>query len=1009
VPQVLDSVVGSLGGWQATLASLSSETRLYDLTIEGCDAPLWVESFVGTESVSGFSVYRVNALSTDAQIDLGTLRWRHAQLRIRLADGGSHLRSGHVRVAQALRAEGGLAHYLLELVPWNWLLTQQTHSRIWQDQPLSEILGDVFGAYADAQWGFAEGTETAIASFPVRPYCVQYRESDHEFVVRLLAEEGLGWIYEDSEDLATSSRLLIFADSTLFKTADGPDGIRFHRAGGTEGADAIQRLASVHRLSTNTSSLVAFDPASKRSLGSSAASSSTQPASTTVPATLESYRWSGHGLITDSGEAARRSRLMQEAHDARQSLHDAMGTVRSLRPGQQFTLTQSLLDGWPSSPDTNTNDQRRLAVLSLHCVGINNLPSERLKSLDASDALTLFIQSIAALNSDDAIEPPTAESLFKQAREHGYAGHWQLQPAGIAWRPAMAGQRRRQTAPGPQSAIVVDASGSTRSSDEIHRDQYQRIRVRFHWQQDAGNDSAHTSAASTWLRLASRAAGPGRGASFVPRLGQEVLVGFLDQDIDQPLIIGALYNGRGEGGDAATPAGRPASASDGRLYAQAQDRVASAQGNVSGGNSPAWHSHSAAADGHQNPSALTGYKTREFQSGGQGYNQLALEDRDEQLRIQLKTTQATTELNLGNLIHQADNHLGSTRGTGFEVRTDQGGTIRAGKGVLIESRRGQTPAKQPEPSGDFTAGISLLTQAQSLAKSYDEMATAHHATGLSLNRGSAKADSSHLDGKSSPAAALTKAAQSKISAEDASPHPKPDPQGAATSVPHLGAAVVALSAKAQLAVIAGQAIQLAAGETIATLSGQDQDHAIGGSLSIHSGQSLGILAGIQQNAVNPALSLITAKDPLRIEAQNSTMNLDAKLDLKLVSVSQSLEAAAKTAITLTTKAGAMIRIEGGNITVQCPGALAMHAAKHEFTPGTQLSREMNSWPETKFDEKVQIVGADEEPLPNYRYKMHRADGAMIEGVTDGNGWTSLQKAAGIENLDIELLGPVGSA
>jgi len=55
----------------------------------------------------------------------------------------------------------------------------------------------------------------------------------------------------------------------------------------------------------------------------------------------------------------------------------------------------------------------------------------------------------------------------------------------------------------------------------------------------------------------------------VPRLGQEVLVGFLDQDIDQPLIIGALYNGRGEGGDAATPGGQPAAASDGRLYAQA--------------------------------------------------------------------------------------------------------------------------------------------------------------------------------------------------------------------------------------------------------------------------------------------------------------------------------------------------------------------------------------------------------------------------------------------------------
>lgn len=996
-----DQVREAAGNLRAMLASMDGATRLYDLAIDGVSAPLWVESFIGHEALSTITEYRINALSTDATLDLTALRWRRASLRIRLADGSEQRRSGHLQAVHARRSDGGLARYELHLVSWNWLLTQQSHSRIWQDQPLHEIIGDVFAAYADAQWAFADGSETLIDAIPVRPYCVQYRESDHDFLSRLLSEEGLGWTSVEAAEDDGPARLVIFADSTAFPPTRS-DGIRFHRAASVEQADALQTLAPLQRLCSSAASLIAFDPASKRSQAASIATAA-RPYGKHSPGTLERYRHSGHGLIASAAEAERRSRLMQEAADARRSVYQASGSVRELRAGSQFRVIESLLD--ESAVSAGSPERSQLAVLSLYCAGLNNLPLDRRQAGHALLASAESAWPEAASDPDTALTTAGRDTLLLAAGDHGYASTLRLQPANIRWRPPCAGQRQAQTAPGSQSAIVVDASGGSSSAEEIHRDRQGRIRVRFHWQQDAGNDTAHSSAASTWLRVVSRAAGPGRGNSFVPRLGQEVLVGFLDQDIDQPIVLGALYNGRGEGGNAATPAGKPQAASDGSLYRQAEDRSASAQGNINGGNSPAWHGHSADAAGHQNPAAHSGYKTQEFASGGSGYNQLALDDSDAALRVQLKTTQAVTELNLGRLIHQADNHRGSIRGSGFELRSDAFGAIRAARGVLIESRRQQGPASQPEAIGDFTAGISLLQQTQSLATSYDAMARTHLATGLSSRRGTIEADSSRLDRQSAPLAAVTQAAQASVAGEDASPA---EPGDTAATVPHLGAAVVAYSAAAQLGIIAGQALQLAAGETLSDFTGGDHDQAIGGSLSIHSGQSIGVLAGIQQNAENPGITAIAAQGPLRIEAQNGTMNLDAKADLKLVSISQSLDAAAKTSITLTTKQGAMIKIDGGNIQIHCPGSITVHAAQHGWSGPTQLSREMNEWPVTRFDEKFQVVGPDEKPLPNYRYKLHRADGAIISGVTDRDGWTTLQNAAGVENLVIELLGSAAS-
>jgi type VI secretion system secreted protein VgrG len=224
-----------------------------------------------------------------------------------------------------------------------------------------------------------------------------------------------------------------------------------------------------------------------------------------------------------------------------------------------------------------------------------------------------------------------------------------------------------------QTATVVGESGQPDASgaDEIHTDALGRIRVQFHFQSAGQGPSAETSAGSTWVRVLQRYAGAGMGLQFIPRIGQEVLVDFIEGDIDRPLVVGALYNGQGEAGSPATPGGQGAEA-DRSAFAQSGDHRTGAQGNLrGGGHAPAWHGASPDAldaGGQRNAAALSGIKTKEF--GGAGHNQLVFDDSDQQLRTQLATSQHASQLNLGHLIHQADNHRGSFRGQGFELRTD---------------------------------------------------------------------------------------------------------------------------------------------------------------------------------------------------------------------------------------------------------------------------------------------------------------------------------------------------
>jgi Rhs element Vgr protein len=928
----------------AALARFASDSRLYELTLEQEEGlgsgGLMVEAFLADDCLQEVGMREVIALSTSAHIGIKQLLGQRATLHASLADGSRTKFHGFVSQAAMLGSEGGLARYRLRLSPWLWLLTQSRASRVWQDASVADIVESTFQQYApQARWRWSEG----MSDIPQRSYCCQYRESDYDFVRRLLTEEGIAWRFDDTDD---GQELVLFDDSTQQAalpedaSSESDGGLRYHAARAGEASDTIQSLCSRRELAIGSAAVLSYDYKGKRTVTAS------------IPARaagygrnapmLESCDYAGQYFYPNGGEAERYATLQMQAHEARANLWQARSTVRTLRAGTRFTLAQGPLD----------EGGGEYAVLRVCSVGVNNLPGQVKQGLaELFGPVPELLEQLAAPLEGMPQDFPAA---LAQARSSGYANCIEALPAAMPWRPVHTGgvarQHARPTAHGCQSAIVVGGDGAAGEggAGEIHCDALGRVRIRFHWQ-----DSAD---ATCWVRVAQRSAGGGMGSQFLPRIGQEVLVQFLENDIDRPIIIGAMYNGQGEGGTVPTPGGATAQDEEG-LFAPAHDHATSAQGNLAGGHSPVWHGAAAASGDHRNTASQWGLRSKEF--GGAGYNQLLFDDADSQGRIQLRTTQSATELNLGHLLHGADNFRGSLRGQGAELRSDAYGAVRAGAGLLVSTYRLAHSAGKRDLAGDNVAGIAMLKQAVTVAQTFNDSAVKHGTVPLAAHVGVPAGKGSKLSDKEAPLRALQTAVAGMVSDSDVR-----DAQAAARErstaagegkLPHSADPIVAMSAKEGLAISADRDLQFANGEVAAVISGKDTQLTTGAQLRLHSGEAFGMLGGaVAPGAQGLGLQTIAARDHIDVQAQAGVMLVQARDEINVKSSNAHIDWAAAKRISLSTAGGANITIDGGNITIQCPGKITIHAGKKEFTGAARQDYTMpvmpsseSSWVEMK--------------------------------------------------------------
>jgi type VI secretion system secreted protein VgrG len=953
----------------SALSEFSSHTRLYELTFKDQrkDPGLLVEAFAADERLLGIGSLDVIALSTRSKIAHASLLGQEACLRISLVDGTRIGFSGYISKIAKLDSDGGLSRYRLRLSPWIWLLSQTRNSRAWQDKTVIQIVDSVFAQYQPyAQWVWSGDVSLFMSDAIARSYCCQYRETDLDFVTRLLTEEGLGWRFEEHED---GSRMVLFADSSQLSAApedassEAGGGIRYHAASSVEKSDSIQYLQAFRKLGVAVVTVLSYDYKTKQTVRVSVPTK--YPIGGKNAQAVESFDSPGQYAYADARQARRYAGLKMEAHEARGFVWQGRSTVRTLRPGTRICITDIPMKKYrDEAPD--------FVLVRVASIGVNNLP------VTAKNGLTELFGPIPELLEESTKGIPLAEfdRAIEQAQRSGYANCFEAIPVERPWRPRME-LKAGPTAHGSQTAIVVgpDGSDEPNGADEIHCDRLGRVRIRFHWQD---ND------AGCWVRVGQRSAGGGMGSQFLPRIGQEVLVKFIEGDIDRPVIVGALYNGQGEGGVLPTPGGVADRDSSGAVFERAHDHMASAQVNLAGGNSPVWHGASSGSAGHRNNSAQWGVRSKEF--GGRGYNQLLFDDTDGQGRIQLKSTHAATELNLGHLIHSADNYRGSFRGSGAELRTDAYGAVRAGAGLLVSSYKINHSASSREAVGENAAGNTMLKQAMKLAESFSSAAKTHETVGYASHLGSTKAGASAIDDKAAPLSALwtTSAGMlSKKSVDEARADAEARSVDAGDDkLPHASAPMIGIAAKAGLGVVAGQDVQLSTGEIATIASGADSQFIAGGQMRVHSGQAIGVLAGaVKAGEGNVGLQLIAGKGVIDYQAQADELKVQARDEINVISANAHIDWAAAKSISLSTAGGANITIEGGNITVECQGKILINAGVKRLSSPVKQNYRMPKMPRTaienisvKFDIRLQDVpGLAAEPYPNTNWRFVRGD------------------------------------
>ena len=903
----------------AALAEFSGATRLIDLRIgERNEYRLLVEAFAAEEAVQEVGLRDVIVLSTSACIPVTALLGQPATLELSLADGTRARFSGEVCEAAMLGSDGGLARYRIRLAPWIWRLAHVRNCRVWQDKRVIDIVDAVFADNRPAaRWRWSDETNSFMADALPRSYCCQYRESDLDFVLRLLAEEGLSFRVEETDD---GHGLVLFADSSqpsgvpedASSASDG--GIRYHGVSSVEQRDSVQSLHAQQRLHVSLLTVLSSDYKARRSIS---ANSPSHVRYNKLPE-LESYDVPGQYAYANSAQARRYLDLQMQGKEARGQIWSGRSTVRTLRAGTRMDVT--------GAPLQKLGAAGAFTVLRVSSVGINNLPPP------VQHALAELFGSIPELLEQAARVVPADFGLaIAQARRTGYANCFEAIPSAAPWRPELPGSDGRThakpTARGAQSAIVVGMGGndSAQGADELCCDRLGRVRIRFHWQ-DSGS-------ATCWVRVAQRSV----GFQFLPRIGQEVLVQFLENDIDRPVIVGALYNGQGEGGVVPTPGGERTAATRSSPFEKANDHARSGQGNLAGGNSPVWHGASPESGGHRNGAAQWGIRSKEF--GGAGYSQLLFDDTDGQGRVQLRCSHAATELNLGHLIHSTDNYRGSFRGLGVELRTDAFGTVRAGGGLLISSYGINHGAAVRDAASENADGVGLVEHAVKMAEVFHRAATNHKTVGLAAHAGAAKVGSSLLDQNRAPMNAIFAALSGNVDIR------RFDKTEGGPAMSELAAPMVAIAAKNGMGVNAGQSLQITNGETVSMIAGRDAQSISGGQVYIHSGQVLGVLGGtVRADADSGGLQLIAAREAIDIQVQGDELKIQARDEVGVMSANAHIDWAAAKSISLSTAGGASIVIDGGNINVLCPGKIAIQAGKKSLSGASQLDYPLPTLP-----------------------------------------------------------------
>ena len=474
----------------------TDKPRLLTFKADGKSDLLLPTHFTATERMSGLFGIEVDLIVVNekaSQIQADQLLGKRMSLRVSYSEsyckGPYRYFDGMCCRFASVDKDTRFHYYRAEIVPWLWLLTKRTDCRIYQDKNSLDIVESVLKELQQDFSDFQFEIRANRGQYKKYDYCAQFRETHFNLISRLLERDGIYYYFEHTE---SGHKLII--DDSLTAGNDVPNQaeVNYYQTAGMEDMREENLIEFREERAIHSGKFAARDYHSQLAQNKIDFSGISPKTVVAKNDKLEEFEWpSGSGL--------------------------------------RYNQTDQRLDEVNSTGTTLTNLRAQAAEASYHtysgsscCKGFTPGYRFSVKQIAGKKYLLTEVRHSSEQNPS---------YLTDAAGEADYSNTFTGIPSETQFRPQR--ETAKPVVDGMQSAKVVG-----RDSDEIYVDKYGRVRVQFFWDRKGENNEKSTC----WVRVAQVSAGKRWGASFWPRIGQEVVVAFLEGDPDQPLIVGSLYN-----------------------------------------------------------------------------------------------------------------------------------------------------------------------------------------------------------------------------------------------------------------------------------------------------------------------------------------------------------------------------------------------------------------------------------------------------------------------------------
>jgi type VI secretion system secreted protein VgrG len=434
---------------------------------------LLLQSFQGKEGISQLYHFQCECLSERTTfVEADKIIGEKVTITVYQVDSKPRFFNGIVSRFSLSRSDNRFNYYTLEMVPQLWLLTRTADCRIFQNKTCAEIIKEVLNKYT-----IEVEDQLAGAGSMKTEFCVQYRETDFNFISRLMEQFGISYYFKHNNSQHT---MVLCGSNAAFKPCPDQPKARYQGTlGGNEfDEDFVTGMVVMKEVRPGQYTVNDFN---------------FETPMTTLLANVagidkrkfEIYDYPGEYKTKGEGDQIAKLRILEE--EASIEVIRGSSNCRPFFSGSKFTL------------------------------------QEHFHSKQNREYILTEIQHSASVGR-------TYQTASTGDVEH-YLNYFTCIPSAVPFIPPRL--TPRPIIQGPQTAIVVGPAG-----EEIYSDKYGRVKVQFHWDREGKYDEK----SSCWIRVSQTWAGKKWGAVFLPRIGHEVIVEFLEGDPDHPLITGSVYN-----------------------------------------------------------------------------------------------------------------------------------------------------------------------------------------------------------------------------------------------------------------------------------------------------------------------------------------------------------------------------------------------------------------------------------------------------------------------------------